>query len=128
MVIDSRMLELHPWLFSATPVQNRWEDLSAVNEDVLCILDDDDLEGNPLWFMVDVHIVWEKPTRSCLESEGEWLERLESLRAMSQEDILPIIVFVDVTGSMRIIDGHHRIYLAMERNQVTIPALVRFEM
>lgn len=125
---DSRMLELHPWLFSATPVQNRLEDLSAVNEDVLCILDDDDLEGNPLWFRVDVPIEWGKPTRSRLESEEEWLERLASLRAMPREDILPIIVFVDVTGSMRVIDGHHRIYLAMERNQATIQALVRFEL
>ncbi|AWZ85541.1 parB-like nuclease domain protein [Pseudomonas aeruginosa] len=40
--------------------------------------------------------------------------------------MLPIILFMDAAGNLKIIDGYHRIALAIERGQSDISALVRY--
>lgn len=80
-----------------------------------------------MWFSASVPIQWESPSPSTFETLDEWNERLSSLRSMPQCDVLPIILFMDAAGNLKIIDGYHRIALAIERGQGDISALVRYE-
>lgn len=115
----------HQWLSSALPIENCWEAVSAVAENAEDILEDEDFDGEPMWFSAFVPIQWEKPSPSILEALDEWNERLSSLRSMRPEDVPPIILFMDTAGQLKIIDGYHRIALAFEREHGGISALVR---
>ncbi|MFF6509590.1 hypothetical protein ACLHXT_34060, partial [Pseudomonas aeruginosa] len=119
-------LPQHRWLSSALPVENCWEGVSAVTENAEDILEPEDFEGSPMWFSASVPIQWETPSPSKFEALDEWNDRLNSLRSMPQCDVLPIILFMDAAGNLKIIDGYHRIALAIERGQSDISALVRY--
>lgn len=128
MSISLELVELHPWLESATDVANDWNALSAINEDILDLLEPEDFEGSPCWLKASVPIQWAMPKPSRFESVEEWDARLSSLRAMPAEQVPPIILFMDSSGDFRVIDGFHRIALAIERGQEIIKALIRCDL
>ena len=127
MRAHSALIEQYPWLEAAQVVLNDLDALSVVNDDVLDLLEEDDLEGDPLWLIASCPLQLLVPIKSRFETDEEWVARLGSLRSLRHDKVLPIILFIGASGAIQVIDGHHRIALAMERGQDTITALVRCE-
>jgi hypothetical protein len=120
------VLPQHHWLQSARLIENTWEAVEAVCENVEDILEPEDFEGETMWFSACVPIQWEKPSPGKRETPEEWNERLGSLRSMPPQDIAPIILFMDAAGELKIVDGYHRIALSIERGCGSISALIRY--
>lgn len=120
------VLPQHQWLLTARAIENTWAAVEAVCENVEDILEPEDFDGEPLWFSASVPIQWEMPSPGKFETPEEWNDRLGSLRSMQPEAVLPIILFMDAAGELKIVDGYHRIALSIERGCYSISALIRY--
>lgn len=99
--------------------------LEAASGDAPYVLEDEDLAGAPLWVVAIVPIA-EIPVPDCRETAEERESRLSVIRTVPAADLWRPILFVDIAGTVELIDGGHRIAVAAERGQFVIEALVRF--
>lgn len=112
------------WLASATPVEATWEALDLASGDVPYLLDEEDLVEAERWAIADVPIA--SILRGvCKESAAERESRLAAIRAVPVETLFRPILELLPDGSVHLIDGGHRMDVALERGLATLSCLVK---
>ena len=115
-----------PWILGASLVESTFEALGAASGDAPYILDQDDLEEAAAWVIADVPIAAIDSAR-CLESSDEREKRLQAVRSVPMEMLFRPILTGSVDGSVGLLDGGHRIEVALERGLTYINALVKLD-
>lgn len=110
------------WLTAALPVQSTWESLEAASGDAPFILEAEDLDGPYNWLIANVPITTIS-RQACLESLSDRESRLNAIR--SATSLFRPILTLAPDGTVGLLDGGHRIEIAIERGQSEIEALVR---
>jgi len=98
--------------------------LEAASGDAHYVLEDEDLAGAPTWIVAGVPIA-DIPVPDCRETSEDREIRLSVIRAVPASELWRPILFVDSAGTVELIDGGHRIAVALERGHFEIEALVR---
>lgn len=115
-----------PWMLGASLIENTSEALEAASGDAPFILDQDDLEEAASWVIADVPIeAINSPT--CRESSDERSKRLRSIRNVPMNELFRPILTGSIDGSVGLLDGGHRIEVALERGLTHISTLVKLD-
>lgn len=114
------------WLRGASLVEPTFEALEAASGDVPYILEINDLEEAASWVIADVPIAAIK-RQVCRESLDERQRRLEAIRNVPVNELCRPILDGSIDGSLEILDGAHRIDVAVERGFKTINVLVKLD-
>ncbi|MHC5194832.1 hypothetical protein ACYSUW_13855 [Pseudomonas frederiksbergensis] len=122
--IDVASIGHAAWELVGAPVANDLLALEAASGDAPYVLEDEDLAGAPTWIVAAVPIA-NIPVPDCRETPEERENRLSVIRTVPASDLWRPSLFVDTAGTVELIDGGHRIAVALERGQFVIEALVR---
>lgn len=114
------------WMLGASLVENTFEALEAASGDAPYILERDDLDEAAAWVIADVPIGVIK-IANCRESSDERQKRLQAVRNAPPDELFRPILSGSITGSLELLDGGHRIEVAVERGLTHISALVKLD-
>jgi len=114
------------WLRGALLVESTFEALEAASGDAPYILDQGDLEEAASWVIAVVPIEAIK-IAACRESPEERQKRLQVIRNVPVNELFRPILKGSMDGSVELLDGGHRIEVAVERGLTHISALVKLD-
>lgn len=114
------------WLKSAIPVSGDFDALERASGDAPYILDSQDLDEAVAWVVAEVP-VHDIVVRDCRESEYERRCRLDAIRQVDPMMLFRPILHCLLDGSLRLLDGGHRIVVARERGLSSVSCLVRLD-
>ena len=102
------------------------EHLELASGDAPYILDGDDIEEACAWIVADIPIA-EVQRGFCRESAYDREVRLGLIRKVPPGQLFRPIAHGSEDGTLRLIDGGHRMDVAKERGQTVISALVKLD-